>query len=63
MISGFEVQIDDNALGDSTKDFYGISPEPNGLKNRTGAIYKIPTGQDGEPRLQDFQPSLRLRRL
>ena len=31
MISGFEVQIDDNALGDSTKDFYGISPEPNGL--------------------------------
>ena len=45
VISGFEVQIDDNALGDSTKDFYGIRPEPNGLyKNRTGAIYKIQAG-------------------
>ena len=34
--------MDDNALGDSGKDFYGIKPEPNGLyKNRTGAIYKF----------------------
>jgi hypothetical protein len=42
VITGFEVQIDDNAIGDSTKDFYGIRPEPNGrYKNRTGAIYKI----------------------
>jgi choline dehydrogenase-like flavoprotein len=43
--SGFEVQIDDTAQGDSRVDFYGIRPEPNGLrKNRTGAIYKIPAG-------------------
>jgi hypothetical protein len=39
VFSGFEVQIDDNARGDSTKDFYGRFPEPDGLwKNRTGAI-------------------------
>lgn len=45
VVSGFEVQIDDNARGDTSKDFYGIKPEPNGLyKNRTGAIYKIPAG-------------------
>jgi len=45
VIAGFEVQIDDNAIGDSSKDFYGIRPEPNGLyKNRTGAIYKIQAG-------------------
>lgn len=45
VVSGFEVQIDDNAIGDSTKDFYGIRPEPDGLnKNRTGAIYKIQAG-------------------
>ena len=43
--SGFEVQIDDTARGDSSKDFYGSRPEPDGLwKNRTGAIYKIPAG-------------------
>ena len=43
--SGFEVQIDDMARGDVRKDFYGIRPEPDGLrKNRTGAIYKIPAG-------------------
>ena len=43
--SGFEVQIDDNAKGDLSKDFYGRRPEPDGLyKNRTGAIYKIPAG-------------------
>jgi hypothetical protein len=43
--SGFEVQIDDNARGDTSKDFYGRFPEPDGLwKNRTGAIYKIPAG-------------------
>jgi hypothetical protein len=41
--SGFEVQIDDRAKGDPSKDFYGQQPEPDGLrKNRTGAIYKIP---------------------
>src|SRR5262249_2151089 len=35
VISGFEVQIDDNARGDSSKDFYGIRPEPDGkFKNR-----------------------------
>ena len=46
MISGFEVQIDDNARGDSSKDFYGIKPEPDGMfKNRTGAIYKIQAGR------------------
>jgi hypothetical protein len=45
VISGFEVQIDDNARGDVNKDFYGRKPEPDGLwKNRTGAIYKIPAG-------------------
>jgi len=43
--SGFEVQIDDAAVGDPRVDFYGTFPEPNGLnKNRTGAIYKIPAG-------------------
>jgi hypothetical protein len=43
--SGFEVQIDDLGRGDSRRDFYGIKPEPDGLrKNRTGAIYKIPAG-------------------
>ncbi len=42
VISGFEIQIDDNAMGDPGKDFYGIRPEPDGMhKNRTGAIYKI----------------------
>jgi hypothetical protein len=41
--SGFEVQIDDRSRGDVTKDFFGVRPEPDGLrKNRTGAIYKIP---------------------
>ena len=45
VISGFEVQIDDNARGDTGKDFWGIKPEPDGkFKNRTGAIYKIPAG-------------------
>src|SRR5262250_2135033 len=49
VISGFEVQIDDNARGDVNKDFYGRRPEPDGLnKNRTGAIYKIPAG-DANP--------------
>ena len=43
--SGFEVQIDDTARGDVSKDFYGRHPEPDGLwKNRTGAIYKTPAG-------------------
>ncbi|HYR89518.1 MAG TPA: family 16 glycoside hydrolase [Terriglobia bacterium] len=45
VFSGFEVQIDDNARGDVTKDYYARRPEPDGLfKNRTGAIYKIPAG-------------------
>lgn len=63
VISGFEVQIDDNARGDSSKDFYGIKPEPDGkLKNRTGAIYKIPAGDRvwhlnfNEPSAQAYQP-------
>lgn len=63
MIAGFEVQIDDTAAGDSTKDFYGIRPEPGGLfKNRTGAIYKIQAGDcighlnTNEPALQQYTP-------
>jgi hypothetical protein len=63
VIAGFEVQVDDNALGDSTKDFYGIRPEPNGLfKNRTGAIYKIQAGDRvwhlnmNEPAVQKYTP-------
>jgi hypothetical protein len=63
VISGFEVQIDDNAIGDSTKEFYGIRPEPNGLyKNRTGAIYKIQAGDRiwhenrNEPTVQNYTP-------
>jgi choline dehydrogenase-like flavoprotein len=63
VISGFEVQIDDNARGDVNKDFYGRRPEPDGLfKNRTGAIYKIPAGdliiQTGghDVRLQQYTP-------
>ena len=63
VVAGFEVQVDDNALGDSTKDFYGIRPEPNGLfKNRTGAIYKIQAGDriwhlnTNEPAVQNYTP-------
>ena len=63
VIAGFEVQVDDNALGNSTKDFYGIRPEPNGLfKNRTGAIYKIQAGDRiwhlnrNEPAVQNYTP-------
>lgn len=63
VISGFEVQIDDNARGDSGKDFWGISPEPDGkFKNRTGAIYKIPAGDRvwhlgfNEPAEQNYTP-------
>jgi hypothetical protein len=63
VITGFEVQIDDNARGDSTKDFYGIRPEPDGLfKNRTGAIYKIQAGDriwhlnTNEPAVQNYTP-------
>lgn len=63
VISGFEVQIDDNARGDSSRDFYGIRPEPDGkFKNRTGAIYKIPAGDRvwhlnfNEPALQTYTP-------
>lgn len=63
VIAGFEVQIDDNALGDSTKDFYGIRPEPDGkYKNRTGAIYKIQAADriwhlnQNEPAVQNYTP-------
>jgi hypothetical protein len=63
VITGFEVQIDDNAMGDAGKDFYGIRPEPNGLfKNRTGAIYKIQAGDRvwhrnmNEPAVQKYTP-------
>jgi hypothetical protein len=63
VIAGFEVQIDDNARGDSGKDFYGIKPEPDGLfKNRTGAIYKIQAGDriwhqnTNEPAVQNYTP-------
>jgi len=63
VFSGFEVQIDDNARGDVTKDFYGRRPEPDGLfKNRTGAIYKIPAGDliihtgGHDSRLQQYTP-------
>ena len=63
VITGFEVQIDDNALGDLGKGFYGIKPEPNGLfKNRTGAIYKIQAGDriwhlnSNEPAVQSYTP-------
>ena len=63
VISGFEVQIDDNARGDAGKDFYGIKPEPDGLfKNRTGAIYKIQAGDriwhlnTNEPAIQSYMP-------
>jgi hypothetical protein len=63
VMSGFEIQIDDNARGDANKDFYGIQPEPDGkLKNRTGAIYKIPAGDRvwhlnfNEAELQTYTP-------
>ncbi len=63
VITGFEVQIDDNARGDSSKDFYGIQPEPDGkFKNRTGAIYKIQAGDRvwhlnfNEPAVQTYNP-------
>lgn len=63
VIAGFEVQIDDNAFGDTTKDFHGIRPEPNGLfKNRSGAIYKIQAGDriwhlnSNEPTVQTYAP-------
>jgi len=63
VVTGFEVQIDDNARGDSGKDFYGIRPEPDGkFKNRTGAIYKIQAGDRvwhmnfNEPTVQQYTP-------
>jgi choline dehydrogenase-like flavoprotein len=61
--SGFEIQIDDNAVGDPRRSFYGIR-EPNGLrKNRTGAIYKIPAkdpipnSNQFDAELQTYQPA------
>jgi len=63
VFSGFEVQIDDNARGDVTKDYYGRRPEPDGLfKNRTAAIYKIPAGDliihtgGQDARIQQYTP-------
>lgn len=63
VLTGFEVQVDDTAAGDSGKDFYGIQLEPSGLrKNRTGAIYKIPAGDriwhlnTNEPETQHYTP-------
>jgi 3-keto-disaccharide hydrolase len=63
VITGFEVQIDDNARGDAGKDLYGIRPEPDGkFKNRTGAIYKIQAGDRvwhmnvNEPAVQQYTP-------
>ncbi|WP_046864753.1 family 16 glycoside hydrolase [Microvirga massiliensis] len=61
--SGFEVQIDDNARGDSSIDFWGI-PEKDGLwRHRTGAIYNIPAGDRiwhldrNEERWQEYDAS------
>jgi len=49
--SGFEIQIDEQARGSKQHN------ERDGLnKNRTGAVYKIPTGDNGEPRLQEYHP-------
>jgi hypothetical protein len=63
VVAGFEIQIDDTAAGDSTKDFYSIRPEPPGkFKNRTGAIYKIQAGDRvwhlnfNEPEVQKYTP-------
>lgn len=48
--TGFEIQIDELARGNPEKG------EPDGLdKHRTGAVYGVPAGQNGEPRLQDYR--------
>jgi hypothetical protein len=58
--SGFEIQIDDHARGDTRKDFFGVRPEPDGLrKNRTGAIYKIPA-RDPIPNSSQFDAELQV---
>lgn len=49
--SGFEVQIDEIARGDSR-----VGEGPGLDKNRTGAIYRVPTGQNGEPVQQNYNP-------
>jgi Domain of Unknown Function (DUF1080) len=62
--SGFEVQIDDNGMGDDGRlDFFSVRPAPNGLrKNRTGAIYKmhakdpIPGTNQFDPEMQHYTP-------
>jgi hypothetical protein len=61
--SGFEIQIDDNARGDSKVDFWG-TPEKDGLwRHRTGAIYNIPAGDRiwhlgrNEERWQEYDAS------
>ena len=49
VIAGFEVQVDDNAIGDGTKDFYGIRPEHLTI-NQGGAQAEVmliePTGAE-----------------
>lgn len=57
--SGFEIQIDDNALGDPRKTFYGISEPPGLRKNRTGAVYKIPA-RDQIPNSNQFDAELQV---
>ncbi len=45
VISGFEVQIDDNARGDVNKDFYGRRPEPDGgISGLSSVGQAVPTG-------------------
>jgi hypothetical protein len=43
-VTGFEVQVDEQGKDDFAE------------KHRTGAIYKIPTGQGGEPQEQSYTP-------
>lgn len=45
VISGFEIQSDDNARGDSSKDFYGMRPDLTATSRTSrGTIYKIQAG-------------------
>jgi choline dehydrogenase-like flavoprotein len=67
VFTGFEVQIDDSAQGDSRIPYHTLPQEPAGLmKNRTGAIYKIPAGDaipnsnQRESQDQVYQPGLAL---
>src|SRR5262249_56030639 len=49
VVTGFEVQIDEQGKDDFAE------------KHRTGAIYNVPTGQGGEPKDQDYTPGPILR--